>query len=56
MPTDKAWTAMSDAEKIEWLYDKLHDFINHQDGANARMSTRIKTLEEAKAQIDKARS
>jgi hypothetical protein len=52
----KAWNQMNSEEKIQHLSDLIDDFINFQNGANARMSTRIKALEDALTEIDKDRS
>ncbi len=51
----KPWDQMDLAEKVDYLKAVLDDFISFQNGANARMSSRIKYLEEAFEQADKAR-
>jgi hypothetical protein len=44
----KNWDEISASEKAEFVCDALEHFISFQNGANARMSERIKVLEEAR--------
>jgi predicted Fe-S protein YdhL (DUF1289 family) len=48
------WNKMSADEKAEHLATFMEEFIEHQNGANARMSSRLQALEERMAQIGKA--
>ena len=50
----KPWTRMTADEKGDHLNQILSEFIGHQNGANARFSSRLKALEEWKEQTDKA--
>jgi hypothetical protein len=56
MSWSTTWDQMSAAEKAEHVRDALEGFIAHQNAAKARMTTRIKALEEALAKTDKAQS
>lgn len=50
-----SWDQMSVSEKADWLRKELDRFINHQNGANMRLTNRIKALEDAAA-AEKART
>jgi hypothetical protein len=52
----KPWDQMDITEKVDHLKALLDDFIAFQNGANARMTSRIKYLEDALEQIEKIRS
>lgn len=50
----KKWADLTADEKLDEIHDMLDQFISHQNGANARMTTRIRAFDKVIARIDKA--
>jgi hypothetical protein len=52
----KPWDQMDLTEKVDHLKALLDDFIAFQNGANARITSRIKYLEDALERVEKSQS